>query len=316
MAKMSKNDFPFIEEYLITGLHYYQNYRFKFKHPTNVIVGESGLGKTKILHLLYLSLTKRWIALSKHKFDFIYIKFGNGKSLRIAKGELEFYILSNNSDLLINDQRDKIHKKFYEIEATINSTILGHVIYFPVYRNVMDDLGMIGKNYAETRFPNDFNPAELTEALDIEAKVLIPSTLDQLISLNKQNKGDDNLIKLIQLCNSYLLGVKLYFSKTTVISIRNQITDEIVDLDQLSSGEKQLVYFFLKVYFSIAPCVYVLFDEPELSIPIEWQRKLLKDLTQFNKISFLLAITHSPFIFDNEYDEFTSGINIYKFLPE
>jgi hypothetical protein len=38
-------------------------------------------------------------------------------------------------------------------------------------------------------------------------------------------------------------------------------------------------------------------------------------LEQLNKKLFLLVITHSPFIFDNEFDRVTSGINIYKFQP-
>lgn len=45
-----------------------------------------------------------------------------------------------------------------------------------------------------------------------------------------------------------------------------------------------------------------MFDEPELSLSIEWQKMLLPDIIDSGKCKFLLAVTHSPFIFDNDLD--------------
>ena len=83
-------------------------------------------------------------------------------------------------------------------------------------------------------------------------------------------------------------------------------------LSKLSSGEKQIISIFSKIYLSESDRRFiVLFDEPELSLSMLWQRQLLPDIINFNKCDFLLAVTHSPFIFDNELDQYAVGLNEY-----
>ena len=69
----------------------------------------------------------------------------------------------------------------------------------------------------------------------------------------------------------------------------------------LSSGEKQIISIFSKLYLDNTNknCV-ILFDEPELSISIEWQKTLITDIMNSKKCSLLIAVTHSPFIFDGD----------------
>jgi len=42
-----------------------------------------------------------------------------------------------------------------------------------------------------------------------------------------------------------------------------------------------------------------------------WQKQLLPDIINSKKCDFLLAVTHSPFIFDNELDMYAVGLNEY-----
>ena len=58
-----------------------------------------------------------------------------------------------------------------------------------------------------------------------------------------------------------------------------------------------------KLYIeNIEKCI-ILFDEPELSLSIKWQNMFLPDVVNSGKCSTLIAVTHSPFIFDNEFDD-------------
>ena len=87
---------------------------------------------------------------------------------------------------------------------------------------------------------------------------------------------------------------------------------EKLPLSKLSAGEKQIISIFSKVY--LAPSTHrfiILFDEPELSLSIFWQKNLLPDIFNSGKCYFLLAMTHSPFIFDNELDKYAIGLNQY-----
>lgn len=69
---------------------------------------------------------------------------------------------------------------------------------------------------------------------------------------------------------------------------------EPVDIELLSSGEKQLLIQFIEVLLQKEdPCVFIA-DEPELSLHIEWQEKLLAALTDLNPNAQIIVATHSP----------------------
>lgn len=65
---------------------------------------------------------------------------------------------------------------------------------------------------------------------------------------------------------------------------------------QLSSGEKQLLLLLLKALnHSEHPTIFLL-DEPEISLHLAWQEKLLDALHQINPDSQIIVVTHSPAI--------------------
>ena len=88
-------------------------------------------------------------------------------------------------------------------------------------------------------------------------------------------------------------------------------TKERLDLEYLSSGEKQIVSLFARLYLGINEKLIILLDEPELSLSIMWQERLLVDVKKSNKCDFLLAVTHSPFIYDNEMKDFAYSLSDY-----
>lgn len=65
---------------------------------------------------------------------------------------------------------------------------------------------------------------------------------------------------------------------------------------QLSSGEKQLLLLLLNALnHSERPTIFLL-DEPEISLHLAWQEKLLDALHQINPDSQIIVATHSPAI--------------------
>ncbi|MFJ4267726.1 AAA family ATPase [Paenarthrobacter nicotinovorans] len=63
-------------------------------------------------------------------------------------------------------------------------------------------------------------------------------------------------------------------------------------LNHLSSGEKQLLRILLTTLSSGSGAVLV--DEPELSMHVDWQRRLLKSMQDVNPKCQLILATHSP----------------------
>ena len=70
---------------------------------------------------------------------------------------------------------------------------------------------------------------------------------------------------------------------------------QILPIDALSSGEKQILLIMLRVFLLEGEESYVLLDEPENSLDISWQYKLIDKLTKLNPNAQFT--THSPSIF-------------------
>lgn len=82
-----------------------------------------------------------------------------------------------------------------------------------------------------------------------------------------------------------------------------------IPLDALSSGEKQMVSLFALLYLYPKEKL-ILIDEPELSLSIDWQQKILPDIVRATLCRQVIAITHSPFIFDNELDAYATSLRL------
>lgn len=138
--------------------------------------------------------------------------------------------------------------------------------------------------------------------------------LQKLIDSYEKQKELDNSVKLFRdVCNKYLLNKKVFYDESAIkIFVKSEESDAEIALSQLSSGEKQIISIFSKIYLSdLNSRFIVLFDEPELSLSMLWQKNLLPDIINSKKCKFLLAVTHSPFIFDNELDQYAVGLSEY-----
>lgn len=78
---------------------------------------------------------------------------------------------------------------------------------------------------------------------------------------------------------------------------------EKIGLDMLSAGEKQLLYMLLTVFLMDERPAVLLMDEPELSLHIEWQERLIKSLRKLNHQCQIILTTHSPSIFVSGWEE-------------
>jgi energy-coupling factor transporter ATP-binding protein EcfA2 len=135
---------------------------------------------------------------------------------------------------------------------------------------------------------------------------------DILQAYQEQKEKNETISQFITACNRYLIDKQISYNRNQgsieVIQVKK---NRSLDLKSLSSGEKQIISIFSKLYLEIKkPCV-ILIDEPELSISMEWQRTLLPDILNSPKCLFLMAATHSPFIFDNDLIRYTVALDEY-----
>lgn len=80
------------------------------------------------------------------------------------------------------------------------------------------------------------------------------------------------------------------FLSGTLVAKKN----EDIDVLRLSSGEKQIIIMLVEALLQKeGVCIY-LADEPELSLHIDWQRKIVPAIKYINPNSQVIVATHSP----------------------
>ncbi len=135
----------------------------------------------------------------------------------------------------------------------------------------------------------------------------------KLMEFQKQlQKKEAQITSFCRVCNEYMVDKKLIYDLSkftfTIAPEEKREKGREIKLSQLSSGEKQIVSLFSHLYLSGGDKYFVLIDEPELSLSVQWQRKFLVDISNASFCSGLFAVTHSPFIYDNELKKYARGL--------
>lgn len=114
------------------------------------------------------------------------------------------------------------------------------------------------------------------------------------------------------LCSKYIVDKKFVYDSQTfsfsIVPTAESRSERSITLSDLSSGEKQIVSLFSHLYLSSQQNFFVLIDEPELSLSVPWQRRFLIDIREGRFAKGLVAVTHSPFIYDNALREYTHSL--------
>lgn len=118
----------------------------------------------------------------------------------------------------------------------------------------------------------------------------------------------ENYTKLLERRRLLLNKVEQFnevMKKYTDIKIKIENCKEIIffkksekmSFDKLSSGERRLSYLFLNIIFNDVD-IYLI-DEPELSLSLNFQNKIITDLHILTKNKVLFIATHAPYIYED-----------------
>lgn len=137
--------------------------------------------------------------------------------------------------------------------------------------------------------------------------------ISNLVKVYEQQQSNDKAIQdFSEVCNKYLVDKKIDYNESKVtIDIVRRKNGRPVNIENLSSGEKQIISLFARLYLKRENDLAIFYDEPELSLSLEWQKTLLPDIINSNKCAFMFTTTHSPFIFENELVSKTVDLGTY-----
>jgi len=124
------------------------------------------------------------------------------------------------------------------------------------------------------------------EDLQVRRVIVDINTIEQRI--DKERASRDKLKKLI----SDMFGNnKIVEFKDTGVEVKTKEGHDI-SLALLSSGEKHALWIFIETL--LVRDNTLLIDEPEISMHIDWQKRLISAMNQLNKNAQLIIATHSP----------------------
>ena len=184
--------------------------------------------------------------------------------------------------------------------------------------NKLDDRA---KSYIQMGFISETNYKDVFEMLskvkdknkEAAANILTPYLEVQNKKLDALDNLVDTLIFFNKSLNDYLYDKRVDYSVSQGFKFYRDIkgetgysekNNEEIDVKKLSSGERQLLRLFGMVIQKSDTCPIIIIDEPELSLNIKWQRRLLSTLSYFvrnTKAQFVIA-THSFEILSSHLD--------------
>lgn len=100
-------------------------------------------------------------------------------------------------------------------------------------------------------------------------------------------------IKFERIINTLLSGKELHFDARNNPKV-HLASEDIVDIDVFSSGEKQLFILLGEALLQEDRPVIFISDEPELSLHVSWQSSLFENIRSLNSSCQVISATHSP----------------------
>lgn len=313
---------PLIKLVEIKGFFGARDIYWELDRDLNVLVGINGSGKSTILKLINSALHDRpcdeW-----ELGDSITIHFHNHKTLNV-----EFSDTLHSSPFLPKKGNSKII-------AAIRDPFKSH------YR-VLNDKGetdklLLDEDYVgyistfEMKILGEKEIGECRGKVETQLDLEIAKTISQYKSfqLKLNNKLRDKFVKGDDAINFQKLQRTIFstlstFEKTvnsffetsgkTMINhadgnISFEYSGEELTLAQLSSGEKQLFLILLKALICSDKPALLLLDEPEISLHMDWQEKIIDAIKIINPNCQLLIVTHSPGVIINGWMDKYIDIN-------
>lgn len=167
---------------------------------------------------------------------------------------------------------------------------------------LLKDLESRSRAYSELGLMSVLNLGELVNALDtasgqkqqIMSEVLRPYVDSLTVRLNALQNVQELLQVFLESINEFFANKYVSFDLSRGLLIRLK-TGEPLAPAMLSSGERQLLLLFCNTVTARQQASIFIIDEPEISLNVKWQRRLLRallSLVRGTPVQFLVA-THS-----------------------
>ena len=255
-----------------------------------VLAGSNGSGKTRILESV----------LRYFQYDINYKR--NNIEAGIFYEEKEKNCISNVQDFFYgleyfsyHEVNNPLYEKHIEIKNKLD--ILPKIIYVPTEINFQKMDVASTTLVQEYKFINIVNTNLIKDIPSYIATKMISAMLK-----NKNEKVGDVQKKVFNEINEIFENLSIDVKVEDISQdgrnitlFTNSLGDEF-DINELSSGEKQLFLRTLAIKMLNPENSIILIDEPELSLHPKWQQRIVDVYRKIGKNNQIIIATHSPHI--------------------
>ncbi len=245
----------------------------------NIVVGQNGFGKTTMLNLIRAVLMK------------------DDKTVRQLKAKVHINTQITNQETgesslgeLYCDGKQVIHKPSFG--GYDSQSCFYYVNTFDVPASKKSSLSQLGLTLDQVLYQR--NP-EVFSFSDYR--------LSMLKDLRAAMRMQDRIDKFFELINSLFSMT----GKTIDIDDKNRVIfrkgKQVIDMEKLSAGEKQILLLLFTLFLMEDRSTVLLLDEPEISLHIEWQDRLIQLMLDLNPNCQIIMTTHSPNIFADGWED-------------
>ncbi len=259
---------------------------------TVVIAGINGSGKTNLLKYIYDYFYKQ-IYYNNDLTNSIEFLFEKDESKVKEQTNWEFINYLNSYEYY---KKNNPENSNYQILKN-NLKVLPKIIYIPTeinFQNIQTQTNMLERHY---NFLNIVDTSLISNiASYIATRVTyISNTEEDLTGKEVREKVAKEINDIFSILD---LDIKLQGLSRDERSmpIFSNSTGEEFDINELSSGEKQLFVRTLAIKMLEPENSIILIDEPELSLHPKWQQKILEVYKKIGKNNQIIVATHSPHI--------------------
>ena len=256
-----------IKEFSIDNLYYEYNFSHTLDEKVNIFVGNNGSFKTTLLRLLRMEYHETENLLSKDR---------DGEDT--LKNVTSWTPMLGGKKILESEYRKLVKLDYvstFDVKGDGKST---QDSYLDIrLEQLQSDYGYYLSDLVK----------ELTERINSNSSIT-------KAELDKINERKNLFISLVNECFAET-GKTLSNDSTKLVFLKNNTIG--IYPKELSSGEKQLLIILLTVLLERGEEYILMLDEPEISMHISWQYKLIDMILRLNPEVQIILTTHSPMIF-------------------
>jgi len=288
-----------------------KNFRWEVGENTNILIGKNGTGKSTILKLIHACIDKDKEVLEKFNFPAI--------NLKIRK----YYEDSTFQDISISN-----HQNFSDVKSILVDTFDGKAQKCEKSQSDLDCklsklVNKFGQYQRELTKNFEKKSQEISEKISKIVENIASATPPELQEFQelkiKENSIKETIYRDITLFKEIVDEFLLDTNKEIVLDdskepllVKLVKDNRYLLLDKISSGEKQILVIFLTILLEKSQPFILLMDEPETSLHVEWQSKLIESIKRLNNNIQIIIATHNPLLVLNRNSDEIGIIEIGK----